>query len=314
MVTLRFLCKNMSLLVVGSVAFDEVETPFGKTGKILGGAGTYICLAARHLTDKMHLLSVVGGDFPEEYLNYFRNRQIDISGLKVVASEKTFFWAGKYHNDMNSRDTLVTELNVLAGFDPVVPPTALDAKYLMLGNLTPSIQKNVINQMRARPKVVAMDTMNFWMQTAWDDLLEVLSMVDILTINDEEARLLSGESVIRKAARKILCMGPKYLIVKKGEHGAMLFDQNEIFYAPAIPLENVVDPTGAGDTFAGGLMGYLAAKDSVSFQEIKNAMVYGSVLASFTVENFGTENLLKITGEDIQGRVNEFIKLSSFTL
>ncbi|HAJ98774.1 MAG TPA: sugar kinase [Bacteroidales bacterium] len=304
----------MSLLIVGSVALDEVETPFGKTGRILGGAGTYISLAARHLVKEIHLISVVGGDFPQKYLDYFRHRQIDLTGLKIEEDEKTFFWAGRYHDDMNTRDTLVTELNVLAGFNPVVPPNALHADFLMLGNLTPAIQKGVIQQMKTRPKLIAMDTMNFWMHTAWDDLLEVISMIDVLTINDEEARMLSGEYFIKKAAQKILAMGPKYLIVKKGEHGALLFDKDNAFYAPAMLLDQVVDPTGAGDTFAGGLMGYLASQGEVSFHHIKNAMVYGSVLASFTVEGFGTDNLLKITQKDIQKRLDEFVAVASFRL
>ncbi|HSV89304.1 MAG TPA: PfkB family carbohydrate kinase [Bacteroidales bacterium] len=304
----------MSLLVVGSVAFDQVETPFGKTGKILGGAGTYISLSASHLTDKISLISVVGGDFPEKYLNLFKERNIDLSGLKVVKDGKSFFWSGRYHQDMNTRETLTTDLNVLAQFEPVVPGHARNSKFLMLGNLTPAIQKQVIKQMETRPQIIAMDTMNFWMNTAWDDLIEVLGMVDVLTINDEEARQLSGEYSIKKAAKKILMMGPKYLIVKKGEHGALLFTENQSFYAPAIPLENVVDPTGAGDAFAGGFMGYLVKKEKISFETIKNALIYGSVLASFTVESFGAENLLQISSKDIENRLNEFVKLVQFKI
>jgi sugar/nucleoside kinase (ribokinase family) len=304
----------MSLLVVGSVAFDQVETPFGKTDKILGGAGTYITLSASHLTDKISLVSVVGGDFPEAYLDLFRRRNIDLSGVKKVPEGKTFFWSGRYHDDMNIRETLTTDLNVLGQFDPVVPVHARNSRFLMLGNLTPAIQKKVILQMETRPELIAMDTMNFWMNTALDDLMEVLSMVDVLTINDEEARQLSGEYAIKKAVKKILAMGPKFLVIKKGEHGALLFDENKSFYAPAIPLENVVDPTGAGDTFAGGFMGYLVNKQQVTFDSIKNAMIYGSVLASFAVERFGTENLLEISAKDIESRLGEFVKLVQFQL
>ncbi len=304
----------MSLLIVGTVAFDEVETPFGKTGKILGGAGTYIGLAASHLTDKISIVSVVGGDFPQKYLDLFREKQIDTTGLKVVEDGKTFFWAGKYHLDMNTRDTLVTDLNVLADFDPVVPEHARNSKYLMLGNLTPSLQKRVIEQMETRPKLIVMDTMNFWMNTTWDDLMEVLTMVDVLTINDEEARQLSGEHSLMKAAKKILTMGPRYLIVKKGEHGALLFFENQVFFAPAMLLENVFDPTGAGDTFAGGFMGYIARRDDTSFETLKNALIYGSAMASFTVEKFGTDHLLEINDHDIEDRLLQFVKMVSFKI
>lgn len=304
----------MSLLIVGTVAFDEVETPFGKTGKILGGAGTYIGLAASHLTENISIVSVVGGDFPKNYLDLFRERNIDIAGLKVIEDGKTFFWAGKYHLDMNTRDTLVTDLNVLANFDPVVPEHARNSEYVMLGNLTPAIQKRVIEQMKTRPKLIVMDTMNFWMNTTWDDLMKVLTMVDVLTINDEEARQLSGEHSLMKAAKKILTMGPKYLIVKKGEHGAMLFYDNQVFFAPAMPLENVFDPTGAGDTFAGGFIGYIARKDDTSFETLKNALIYGSALASFTVEKFGTDRLLEIKTADIEDRLLEFVKMVAFKI
>lgn len=304
----------MSLLIVGTVAFDEVETPFGKTGKILGGAGTYIGLAASHLTDQISIVSVVGGDFPKEYLNLFREKNIDTTGLKVIEDGKTFFWAGKYHLDMNTRDTLVTDLNVLADFDPVVPEHARNSKYLMLGNLTPSIQKRVIEQMETRPKLIVMDTMNFWMNIAWDDLMEVLTMVDVLTINDEEARQLSDEHSLMKAAKKILTMGPRYLIVKKGEHGALLFFENQVFFAPAMLLENVFDPTGAGDTFAGGFMGYIARRDDTSFETLKNALIYGSAMASFTVEKFGTDRLLEINDHDIEDRLLQFVKMVSFKI
>lgn len=304
----------MSLLIVGTVAFDEVETPFGKTGKILGGAGTYIGLAASHLTDKISIVSVVGGDFPKKYLDLFKEKNIDTTGLKVIEDGKTFFWAGKYHLDMNTRDTLVTDLNVLADFDPVVPEHARSSKYLMLGNLTPSIQKRVILQMETRPKLIVMDTMNFWMNIAWDDLMEVLTMVDVLTINDEEARQLSGEHSLMKAAKKILTMGPRYLIVKKGEHGALLFFENQVFFAPAMLLENVFDPTGAGDTFAGGFMGYIARRDDTSFETLKNALIYGSAMASFTVEKFGTDRLLEINDHDIEDRLLQFVKMVSFKI
>lgn len=304
----------MSLLIVGTVAFDEVETPYGKTGKILGGAGTYIGLAASLLTDDISIVSVVGGDFPQKYLDLFRDKKIDISGLKVVEDGKTFFWAGKYHQDMNTRDTLVTDLNVLADFDPVVPEHARKSDYLLLGNLTPAIQRRVIEQMTERPKLIVMDTMNFWMDTAWDDLMEVLTMIDVLTINDEEARQLSGEHSLVKAARKILTMGPKYLIVKKGEHGAMMFYEDLVFIAPAMPLDQVFDPTGAGDTFAGGLIGYIARRDDTSFDTLKTAIIFGSAMASFTVEKFGTDRLLEIGEADIQNRLAAFASLVAFKI
>jgi len=304
----------MSLLIVGTVAFDQVETPAGSSGKILGGAATYIGLAASHLTRNIGIVSVVGDDFPRQYLQYFDSRGIDTTGLKIVKGGKTFFWSGKYHTDMNNRDTLATELNVLANFDPVVPPHAKNSKYLMLGNLTPAIQKSVVGQMATRPALVAMDTMNFWMNTAWDELVEVIAMVDLLTINDEEARQLSGEKQTLKAAMKILEMGPKYLVIKKGEHGALLFGEGKMFFAPAMPLENIVDPTGAGDTFAGGLMGYIAKKNEVSFETLKTALIYGAALASFTVEEFGTKRLLEITETDINARLQQFVELSGFCI
>jgi sugar/nucleoside kinase (ribokinase family) len=304
----------MSLLIVGTVAFDEVETPFGKTGRILGGAGTYAAIAASNLTSDIKLVSVVGGDFPSEYLDLFVKRKVDISGIKIVPGGKTFFWSGKYHMDMNTRDTLVTDLNVLADFDPVLPEDYRDSRYLMLGNLTPSIQKKVIQQMNNPPELICMDTMNFWMNTAWDDLIEVIRMVDILAINDEEARQLSGEFSLVKAARKILTMGPRYLIVKKGEHGALLFDKEQVFFAPAMPLEEVFDPTGAGDTFAGGFMGYIARCGDTSFGSMKNALIYGSAMASFTVEKFGTNRLLEINNQDINQRMQQFVNLVTFSL
>lgn len=304
----------MSLLVIGTVAFDEVETPRGKTGRILGGAGTYIGLAASHLTHDIRIVSVVGGDFPASYLDLFDKHQIDTQGIKIIPEGKTFFWAGRYHENMNMRDTLVTELNVLADFDPVVPENSRNAQYLMLGNLTPAIQKKVINQMHQRPRLICMDTMNFWMDIALDDLLEVITMIDVLTINDEEARQLSGEHSLVKAARKILTMGPRYLIVKKGEHGAMLFYEDKIFYAPAMPLEDVFDPTGAGDTFAGGFMGYIARTGDTSFDNMKRALIYGSAMASFTVEKFGTDRLLEIDDTQIQTRLQQFVDLVAFEI
>ncbi|HLO90055.1 MAG TPA: PfkB family carbohydrate kinase, partial [Lentimicrobium sp.] len=259
----------MSLVIVGTVAFDAIETPFGKTDKILGGAATYISMAAAKLYDKVKVISVVGGDFPDAYITLLNHEGIQTSGIKVIPDGKSFFWSGKYHIDMNTRDTLVTELNVLADFNPVLPETYQDCEYLMLGNLTPAIQKSVIQQLPVRPKLIVMDTMNFWMNNALDDLHEVLTMIDVLTINDEEARQLSGEYSLVKAARKILAMGPKFLIIKKGEHGALLFDKDEVFFAPAMPLEEVFDPTGAGDTFAGGFIGFLAKTDDISFENMK---------------------------------------------
>jgi sugar/nucleoside kinase (ribokinase family) len=304
----------MSLLIIGTVAFDEVESPFGKSGRILGGAATYIGLAASLFSGDIRLASVVGEDFPEEYLRLFQNRKIDTEGIKVVPGGKTFFWAGKYHANMNLRTTLVTELNVLAGFDPVLPASYRNSRYLMLGNLTPCIQKRVIEQMSPRPELICMDTMNFWMDTAWDDLLEVIKMVDVLAINEEEARQLSGEYSLSRAARKIRAMGPKFLIVKKGEHGAMLFSGEEMFIAPAMLLDEVIDPTGAGDSFAGGFMGYIARSGDTSFETLKRALVYGSVAASFSVEKFGTARLQEISIEDINTRMADFVKLFCFSM
>jgi len=304
----------MSLLVIGTVAFDEVETPFGKTGKILGGAGTYIGLAASHLCKDVRIVSVVGGDFPEQHFQLLKRHDIDTSGIKVIQEGKTFFWAGKYHDNMNIRDTLVTDLNVLADFDPVLPEAFKTSEYLMLGNLTPAIQKRVIEQMTQRPKLICMDTMNFWMDIALDDLLEVLTMVDVLTINDEETRQLSGEHSLVKGARKILTMGPRYLIVKKGEHGALIFHEDKIFFAPAMPLEEVFDPTGAGDTFAGGFMGYIARTGDTSFENMKRAVIYGSAMASFTVEKFGTDRLAELQHADIEERLQGFIDLVDFKI
>ncbi|MBD0400364.1 PfkB family carbohydrate kinase [Flammeovirga sp. EKP202] len=304
----------MSLLTVGSVAFDAIETPFGKTDKIIGGAGTYISISSSFFVKPVRVVAVVGDDFPQEYIKTLQDQGVDTEGLQIKEGEKTFFWAGKYHNDMNSRDTLVTELNVLEHFDPIVPESYQGTEYVMLGNLSPQVQSTVIERMKDRPKLVVMDTMNFWMDIAMEDLAKTISMVDVLSVNDEEARQLSGEYSLRKAAKKIMAMGPKYLIIKKGEHGALLFHEDQIFSAPALPLEEVFDPTGAGDTFAGGFIGYLAKTDDISFENMKKAVIYGSAMASFCVEKFGTERLLEITEKDLEARVQEFHKLTSFDM
>jgi sugar/nucleoside kinase (ribokinase family) len=304
----------MSLLVVGTVAFDAIETPFGKTDKILGGAATYISLAASYFTKNINLVSVVGGDFPAEHIEMLKKHQVNTDGLQILKDQKTFFWAGKYHNDMNSRDTITTELNVLESFNPVVPDAYQDCEFLMLGNLVPKVQQQVILQLKKRPKLIVLDTMNFWMDIAMPDLLENIAMVDVLTINDGEARQLSGEYSLVKAAQKILAMGPKYLIIKKGEHGALLFDKTQVFFAPALPLEDVFDPTGAGDSFAGGFIGYLAETKDISFENMKRAIIFGSATASFCVEKFGTENLVGLTAEQVDSRVQEFIDLVQFDI
>lgn len=304
----------MSLLVVGTVAFDAIETPFGKTDKIIGGAATYIALSASYFTKKINLVSVVGDDFPQETIKMLQTKGVNSEGLQILKGEKTFFWSGKYHNDMNSRDTLVTELNVLADFNPVVPASFQGSEFLMLGNLTPVVQEKVLDQMKTRPKLVVLDTMNFWMDVALDDLKRVLKKIDVLTINDEEARQLSGEYSLVKAAQKILAMGPKYLIIKKGEHGALLFDKEQVFFAPALPLEEVFDPTGAGDTFAGGFIGYLASTSDISFNNMKRAIIYGSAMASFCVEKFGTEKLVNLTPKEVEDRVQQFIELVQFDI
>ncbi len=305
----------MSLLIVGSVAFDDIETPFGRSNRIVGGAGTYIGLTASYFTDKIGLVSVVGDDFPQEYIDLFHKKGINTDGLEVVEGEKSFFWAGRYHNDMNTRDTLLTELNVLADFQPKVPPAFQTADFLMLGNLTPQVQMSVIEQLPVRPKLVVLDTMNFWMDTEWDALIEVLKKIDVLTINDEEARQLSGEFSLVKAAQKILTMGPSFLVIKKGEHGALLFNnKNEVFFAPALPLEEVFDPTGAGDTFAGGFIGHLAATRDISFNNMKRAIIFGSAMASFCVEKFGTKRIENLTYEEIDERVQEFVSLVQFDI
>lgn len=302
------------LLIVGTVAFDAIETPFGKTDKILGGAATYIGLSASNFNVDSAIVSVVGEDFPQEYLDMLAARNIDISGIEVVKGGKTFFWSGKYHNDMNSRDTLVTELNVLAEFNPVVPENYKDAEIVMLGNLHPGVQMSVINQMTTKPKLIVLDTMNFWMDCAWDDLLDVIKKVDVITINDEEARQLSKEYSLVKAAQKIHEMGPKYVVIKKGEHGALIFNDGNIFFAPALPLEEVFDPTGAGDTFAGGFSGYIAKHEDISFESMKNAIIYGSNLASFCVEKFGTQRMESLTNEEITERLKQFKQLTQFEI
>jgi len=304
----------MSLVIVGSIAYDAIETPFGKTDKIVGGAGTYAGLAASYLFQHVKLVGVVGEDFGDDNLNILKSRGIDLDGVQVKEGEKSFFWSGKYHNDMNSRDTLVTELNVLGDFDPIVPDSYQDCEYLLLGNLTPQVQLTTLDRLKKAPKLVVLDTMNFWMDIALDDLKQVLKRVDVLTINDAEARQLSGEYALVKAAEKILELGPKYLIIKKGEHGALLFGEGQVFSAPALPLADVFDPTGAGDAFAGGFIGYLAKIGTVNFRNMKNAVIFGSALASFCVEKFGTERLRELDDAEIAQRITRFVELSSFKI
>jgi sugar/nucleoside kinase (ribokinase family) len=304
----------MSILIVGTVAFDAIETPFGKTDKIVGGAATYISLSSSFFTKNLNLVSVVGEDFPESAIKMLQNHNVDIQGLQIKKGEKTFFWSGKYHNDMNTRDTLETQLNVLETFDPIVPEQHKECDFLMLGNLVPSVQKKVLYQMTKRPKLVVLDTMNFWMDNFLGDLLESLKEVDVLTINDEEARQLSGEYSLVKAAKKILSLGPKYLIIKKGEHGALLFNNKEVFFAPALPLEDVFDPTGAGDSFAGGFIGYLEKTNDISFENMKRAVIHGSAMASFCVEKFGTQKLEDLSNEDVETRLKQFIDLVQFDI
>jgi sugar/nucleoside kinase (ribokinase family) len=304
----------MSLLTVGSVAFDAIETPFGKTDKIIGGAGTYIALSSSFFVQDQKIVAVVGEDFPKEMLDHLAARGVDLEGLQIKTGEKTFFWSGRYHNDMNSRDTLVTELNVLEHFDPIIPSSYQGVEYLMLGNLSPQVQRSVIERLEKRPKLIAMDTMNFWMDIAMDELKKTMALVDVLIINDEEARQLSGEYSLVKASKVIREMGPKYLIIKKGEHGALLFHGDRIFFAPALPLEDVFDPTGAGDTFAGGFMGFLAATDDSSFDNMKRAIIAGSALASFCVEKFGTERLAEVTKKELEQRIDQFVSLSTFEM
>ena len=300
----------MSLLTVGTVAFDAIETPFGKTDKIVGGAATYISWSASYFYKPVQIVSVIGDDFDMSELAALRERGVQTEGIEIKEGEKSFFWAGKYHMDMNSRDTLITELNVLADFNPKVPEAFKNCEYLMLGNIDPTLQRSVIQQLNQRPKLIAMDTMNFWMNVALDSLMETIAMVDVLTINDEEARQLSGENSLVKAAMKIHAMGPKFLVIKKGEHGALLFHNKKVLFAPALPLEEVFDPTGAGDTFAGGFIGHLARTGDLSFENMRRAVIYGSAMASFCVEKFGTERLKTLTLEEIDQRVSMFIDLS----
>lgn len=302
----------MKLLVVGSVAFDAIETPFGKTDKILGGAATYISIASSILGVESGIVSVVGGDFPQSDLDMLSGRGVNIEGIEIVKEGKTFFWSGKYHNDLNSRDTLVTEVNVLENFDPKIPESMQDAEILLLGNLHPGVQLSVLEKMKNRPKLVILDTMNFWMDSALDILMQMIAKTDVITINDEEARQLSGEYSLVKAAKKIHEMGPKYVIIKKGEHGAILFHDGKIFAIPALPLEEVFDPTGAGDTFAGGFASYLAKKGSFTFENMKAALIVGSAMASFTVEKFGTQRLEEVTESDMMERINSFKELTTF--
>lgn len=302
----------MKLLTVGTVAFDAIETPFGKTDKILGGAATYIGLAASKLGAQVNIVSVIGGDFPQEYIEVFQKNKIGIEGIKEIKEGKTFFWSGKYHIDMNNRDSLATELNVLENFDPVIPESQKDSEILMLGNLHPAVQLSVLNQMKKKPELTILDTMDFWMNSTWDLLMQVISKVDVITINDAEARQLSGEFSLVKAAQKIQEMGPEVVVIKKGEHGALLFNKKQVFFAPALPLEDVFDPTGAGDTFAGGFAGYLTQTGDLSFEGLKKAIIVGSALASFTVEKFGTEKLQELTSQEYKSRLEEFKNLTEY--
>ncbi|HAS38889.1 MAG TPA: sugar kinase [Microscillaceae bacterium] len=305
----------MSLLTVGSVALDSIETPFGISERTIGGSGTYISLSASYFTKNVNVVAVIGNDFPEKGMTTFKEHGVNTEGIQVKENEKSFFWHGKYHHDMNSRDTLVTELNVLGEFDPIIPDNYQDCEYLMLGNLTPKVQQTVIERLTKRPKLIVMDTMNFWMEPQFiDDLKTTMKMVDVLSINDEEARQLSGEYSLVKAAKKIMEMGPKFLIIKKGEHGALLFHEKQIFFTPALPLEDVFDPTGAGDTFAGGFIGYLASTNDISFDNMKRAIVYGSAMASFCVGKFGTDGLIGLDNEAVAGRVREFVDLVQFEI
>lgn len=302
------------LLIVGTVAFDAIETPFGKTDKILGGAATYIGLSAAHFNVDAAIVSVIGEDFPQEYLDIISSKNIDISGIEVVKGGKTFFWSGLYHNDLNSRDTLDTQLNVLADFTPVVPEKFKDSEVIMLGNLHPNIQISVLDQLTSKPKLVVLDTMNFWMDCALEELNQVLKRVDVITINDEEARQLSGEYSLVKAAEIIQSMGPKYVVIKKGEHGALLFNEAQVFFAPALPLKEVFDPTGAGDTFAGGFAGYMAQQGTISFHNMKNAVIHGSNLASFCVEKFGTQRMENLEKQEVQARLQQFKMITQFDI
>lgn len=304
----------MSLVVVGTVAFDAIETPFGKTDKIIGGAATYSGTSASYFTKNIKLVSVVGDDFPTEMIEQFRKSGMSTEGLQIKKGQKTFFWSGKYHIDMNTRDTLDTQLNVLLDFDPVIPESYQDCEFLMLSNLMPQLQKKVIERIHKRPRLIVMDTMNFWMETQWDALMDTIKLVDVLTVNDSEARQLTNEHSLVKAAQKILAMGPKYLIIKKGEHGALLFNKEQVFFAPALPLEDVFDPTGAGDTFAGGFIGHIAQTRDISFENMKRGIIYGSAMASFCVEKFGMERLVGLSQPEIEERVQQFIDLVQFDI
>lgn len=304
----------MSLITLGTMAFDAIETPFGKIDKIVGGSATYVALAASHFIKPVQQISIVGNDFPQEEMDDLTKRGVQLNGVEIVPDKKSFFWSGRYHIDMNSRDTLVTDLNVLADFNPVVPDNYQGAEFLMLGNLMPKLQLSVINQLKKRPKLIVLDTMNFWMESAMEDLKEVLKKIDVLLVNDGEARQLSGEFSLVKAARAILKMGPKFLIIKKGEHGALLFNENHVFFAPALPLEEVFDPTGAGDTFAGGFIGHLAKTKDISYDNMKTAIIIGSAMASFCVEKFGPQRMKEITKADIDARLEEFVQLVNFDI
>lgn len=304
----------MSLIVVGTMAFDAIETPFAKINQIVGGSATYVAYAASNFTQPIYQVSIVGSDFPQEEMDELSSRGVHLEGVKVVPNKKSFFWSGRYHMDMNSRDTLVTDLNVLLDFDPELPESYQDAEYLMLGNLDPIIQMKVIKQMKQRPKLIVMDTMNFWMESAMDSLAEVLKLVDVLMVNDSEARQLSSQFSLVKAAREIMQMGPKYLIIKKGEHGALLFHKDQVFFAPALPLEEVFDPTGAGDTFAGGFIGHIARTNDISFENMKTGIIVGSAMASYCVEKFGPERLREITRADIDSRIQQFVSLVNFDI
>jgi sugar/nucleoside kinase (ribokinase family) len=304
----------MAIITLGTMAFDAIETPFGKIDKIIGGSATYVAYAASQLATPIQQISIIGSDFPEEELNALKGRGVQLDGVEIVKDKKSFFWSGKYHLDMNTRDTLITDLNVLADFEPKVPEQYQGSEFLMLGNLMPSLQINVINQLRKRPELIVLDTMNFWMESALEDLKKVLTMIDVLMINDSEARQLSNEYSLVKASKKILSMGPKFLIIKKGEHGALLFHEDHVFFAPALPLEEVFDPTGAGDTFAGGFIGHLAHTKNISFENMKTAIIVGSAMASFCVEKFGPQRLKEITKKDIDKRLKEFVQLVNFDI
>ena len=304
----------MAIITLGSMAFDAIETPFGKIDKIVGGSATYVAYAASHLEKPVQQISIVGNDFPEDEMNELKRRGVQLTGVEIVPDKKSFFWSGRYHLDMNTRDTLITDLNVLADFDPKVPEEYQGSEFLMLGNLLPSLQISVINQLKTRPKLIVLDTMNFWIETALEDLKKVLTKIDVLMINDSEARQLSGEFSLVKAAKKVLEMGPEFLIIKKGEHGALLFHENHVFFAPALPLENVFDPTGAGDAFAGGFIGHIARTKDISFQNMKTAIIVGSAMASFCVEKFGPQRLKEISKKDIDIRLKEFVQLVNFDI